>query len=145
MGKKRVSLREHFAQSKAGKSNDPSILGKRRPAEGTVQKNSKQPTKKNTVRSDTNGAQIPRKEKDVDPEDDDEDDDDDDDDEEEGEDENGGIRLDGNLEHVVEDFTFEFNDMREEYSEGICTMLRKNIANPTEAYNLATVITGQSE
>jgi hypothetical protein len=143
MGKKIVPLREHFAQTKAGKSNDPSMLGKRRPAEGTLQKNSKQPTKKNMIKRGTNRAQIPKKEKEVDPEDDD--DEDDDDDEEDGEDENGGIRLDGNLEHVVEDFTFEFNDMREEYSEGICTMLRKNIANPTEAYNLATVITGQSE
>eukprot|EP01032_Pedospumella_encystans_P010243 gene10243-11992_t len=44
----------------------------------------------------------------------------------------------------MEDYTFEFNDMREEYSEGICTMLRKFIANPTEAYNLATVITAQT-
>lgn len=67
-----------------------------------------------------------------------------DDDEEESED-GDGIQLDGNLEHVVEDYTFEFNDMREEYSEGICTMLRKFMANPTEAYNLATTVTSQSK
>ena len=71
--------------------------------------------------------------------------DDDEDSDDEGSEEGGGISLDGNLEHVVEDYTFEFNDMREEYSEGICTMLRKFIANPTEAYNLATVITAQSK
>jgi hypothetical protein len=69
----------------------------------------------------------------------------DDDDDEDGSEDGDGIRLDGNLEHVVEDYTFEFNDMRDEYSEGICTMLRKFIANPTEAYNVATAITSQSE
>ena len=67
------------------------------------------------------------------------------DDDEDGSEDGDGIRLDGNLEHVVEDFTFEFNDMRDDYSEGICTMLRKLISNPTDAYSLATVVTSQSK
>jgi hypothetical protein len=62
-------------------------------------------------------------------------DDDDDDDE---------IKLEGSIEHVTEKFTFEFNDMREEYTEGICVLLRTLVQNPTKAYELAKSISAQS-
>jgi hypothetical protein len=65
---------------------------------------------------------------------DDEDDDDDDEDE---------IKLEGNIEHDTEKYTFEFNDMREEYTEGICVLLRSLIQNPTKAYDLARTISSQ--
>lgn len=55
-----------------------------------------------------------------------------------------GINLEGNLEHVEESFTFEFNDMKDLYTEGICTLLRRMIANPTDAFNFAKLITSQS-
>lgn len=64
------------------------------------------------------------------------DDDDDDDDDE--------IKLEGSIEHVTEKFTFEFNDMREEYTEGICVLLRTLVQNPTKAYELAKSISAQS-
>jgi hypothetical protein len=66
---------------------------------------------------------------------DDEDDDDDDDDDE--------IKLEGSIEHDTEKYTFEFNDMREEYTEGICVLLRSLIQNPTKAYELARTISSQ--
>ena len=66
---------------------------------------------------------------------DDDDGDDDDDDE---------IRLEGIIEHITEKYTFEFNDMREEYTEGICVLLRSLVQNPTKAYELAKTITLQS-
>lgn len=69
--------------------------------------------------------------------DDDEDDDDDDSDEDD-------IKLHGESGNKTDDFTFEFNDMRESYSEGICTLLSRNlISNPTSAYTLASSITAQ--
>ena len=64
------------------------------------------------------------------------DDDDGDDDDE--------IKLEGSIEHVTEKFTFEFNDMREEYTEGICVLLRTLVQNPTKAYELAKSISAQS-
>ena len=67
--------------------------------------------------------------------DDDSDDDDDDDDE---------INLDGSIVHDTEKYTFEFNDMREEYTEGICVLLRSLFQNPTEAYEFAKTISSQS-
>lgn len=63
-----------------------------------------------------------------------EEDDDDDDDE---------IKLEGSIEHVTEKYTFEFNDMREEYTEGICVLLRSLIQNPTKAYDLARTVSSQ--
>ena len=54
------------------------------------------------------------------------------------------IRLEGSIEHITEKYTFEFNDMREEYTEGICVLLRSLIQNPTKAYELAKTITLQS-
>jgi len=76
-----------------------------------------------------------------DEDDDDDDDKDDDSDEDESEDD---IKLHGEGGKKTDDFTFEFNDMRETYSEGICTLLnRKMISNPSSAYALATAITSQ--
>jgi hypothetical protein len=77
----------------------------------------------------------------IDEEDDDEVDDDDDDDDDDR------IELDGNIEQSMEDYTFEFNDMKDIYAEGICTMLRTRsfVANPTEAYHLAKLIVSQSK
>ena len=63
-------------------------------------------------------------------------DDDDDDDE---------IKLEGSIEHDTEKYTFEFNDMREEYTEGICVLLRSLVQNPTKAYDLARTISSQCE
>lgn len=65
----------------------------------------------------------------------DDDGDDDDDDE---------INIDGSIVHVTEKYTFEFNDMREEYTEGICVLLRSLFQNPTEAYEFAKTIASQS-
>lgn len=67
--------------------------------------------------------------------------DDDDGDEDEEDDE---IKLEGSIEHITEKYTFEFNDMREEYTEGICVLLRSLMQNPTKAYELAKTITSQS-
>jgi hypothetical protein len=66
----------------------------------------------------------------------------DDDEESEG---NNDIRLDGNIEHQTEEYTFEFNDMKDEYAEGICTMLKKMVQNPTRAYEVASLISSQCE
>jgi hypothetical protein len=45
-----------------------------------------------------------------------------------------------------EEFTFEFNDMRDEYCESICSLLgNKMFPNPTDSYNVAQVITSQSK
>ena len=145
MGKKLQPLRKIYAQDKhssgdAAASSGYSALGKRQSAvsEKDDGKSAKSNKKKNANAVDWKSLEK-QQEEEVSGSDDDSEDDEDSDDE--GSEEGGGISLDGNLEHVVEDYTFEFNDMREEYSEGICTMLRKFIANPTEAYNLATVIT----
>jgi predicted HNH restriction endonuclease len=70
--------------------------------------------------------------------DDSEDDDEDDDDEIK-------LELEGNVQHVTEKYTFEFNDMRDDYAEGICVLLRSLVQNPTKAYELAKVISSQSE
>ena len=74
-------------------------------------------------------------------EDDGSDDDDEDDDDDDDEDE---IKLEGSIQHVTEKYTFEFNDMRDEYTEGVCVLLRSFIQNPTKAYELAKTITSQS-
>lgn len=65
----------------------------------------------------------------------------DDNDDDGGDDE---INLDGSIVHVTEKYTFEFNDMREEYTEGICVLLRSLFQNPTEAYEFAKTISSQS-
>lgn len=61
----------------------------------------------------------------------------------EGDDDDDEIKLEGSIEHVTEKYTFEFNDMREEYTEGICVLLRSLIQNPTKAYDLARTISSQ--
>ena len=61
-----------------------------------------------------------------------------------GDDDDDEIKLEGSIEHVTEKFTFEFNDMREEYTEGICVLLRTLVQNPTKAYELAKSISAQS-
>ena len=70
--------------------------------------------------------------------------DDDDSDSESSDD--GEIKLNDELvTHNSEDYTFEFNDMKELYSEGICTLLsNRYLANGTKAYSLAETITAQS-
>lgn len=55
------------------------------------------------------------------------------------------LELEGNIQHVTEKYTFEFNDMRDDYAEGICVLLRSLVQNPTKAYELAKVISSQSE
>ena len=73
---------------------------------------------------------------------------DNDDDEKEDDDEDeddGAIMLQGAVEHISEEYTFEFNDMRDEFANGICTLLRSLVINPTDAYTLATAISAQSK
>ena len=65
-------------------------------------------------------------------------------DESDSNDDDDEIRLEGIIEHITEKYTFEFNDMREEYTEGICVLLRSLVQNPTKAYELAKTITLQS-
>lgn len=54
----------------------------------------------------------------------------------------GDIRLDDVVEHDSMQMTFEFNDMREVYSEGVTTLLRWFLPSH-EAYELACVICNQ--
>mmetsp|Transcript_14112 Transcript_14112/g.13643 ORF Transcript_14112/g.13643 Transcript_14112/m.13643 type:complete len:346 (+) Transcript_14112:89-1126(+) len=54
------------------------------------------------------------------------------------------LELEGNVQHVTEKYTFEFNDMRDDYAEGICVLLRSLVQNPTKAYELAKVISSQT-
>ena len=59
--------------------------------------------------------------------------------------EQDGIPLGKTVEHISEQYTFEFNDMRESFTEGVCTLLRsKFIPNPTTAYHVACDITSQT-
>jgi hypothetical protein len=142
MGKKLAPLRKIFAKGGESGASGDSSLGKRDQTTDSSAKSAA--TKEKAKRAKTDDGDDVDWEK-LEAEQDAEgassgSDDEDDEESEDGD----GIRLDGNLEHVVEDYTFEFNDMKDEYSEGICTMLRKFIANPTEAYSLATVVTAQS-
>ncbi len=68
----------------------------------------------------------------------------DDDDNSDYDDSDDDIKLEGNVEHVAEDYTFEFNDMRDDYTSGIRTLLRYVLSNPSEAYDLADLITAQT-
>tara|TARA_A100001015_G_C15027926_1_gene731503 strand:+ start:668 stop:1735 length:1068 start_codon:yes stop_codon:yes gene_type:complete len=62
-----------------------------------------------------------------------------------GSDSDDEIKLQDVVTHKSEEYTFEFNDMREGFTEGICTLLNtKFLANPTTAYDLAQVVTAQS-
>jgi hypothetical protein len=120
MGKKRPPLRKIFASSRGAKS-----------------KSSKCSAAEDDDELDWEVLEKQQRGQDCDEEDEGDDEDEDSD--------SGGIRLDSNIEHVMEEFTFEFNDMREEYAEGVCMMLRKMVVNPTEAYSLASLVTRQSE
>lgn len=73
------------------------------------------------------------------------DDDDDSDNDSDGDSDDGAIMLQGAVEHISEEFTFEFCDMRDEFDNGICTLLRSLVINPTDAYTLASAISAQSE
>lgn len=66
-------------------------------------------------------------------------------DSEESEDDEGGedISLIGNV-MDEEEFTFVFNDMKEDYTEGICVILKTLFPNPTDAYSVACSVTAQS-
>lgn len=149
MGKKAVPLRKLFAQKAAESgSSDRSSLGKRRRAVPTYEPSNKKDqkkSKKGKTSDNDDSVDWELLEKQQQEEDMKGDADSEGDDSDSGDEDGDGIRLDGSLEHEVEDYTFEFNDMRSEYAEGITTMLRKFIANPTEAYNLATVVTSQSK
>ena len=58
----------------------------------------------------------------------------------------GEIKLSEMVTHKSEDVTFEFNDMKEVFAEGICTLLSggKFLKNGTKAYSIAEIIAGQS-
>ena len=94
--------------------------------------------------SASDGANIGSMDKEQDRSHNDDDEDDDDDDEDDDDDDEDEIKLEGSIEHVTEKYTFEFNDMREEYTEGVCVLLRSFVQNPTKAYELAKAITSQS-
>jgi hypothetical protein len=71
--------------------------------------------------------------------------DEDSDDEDEDDEDDGEIRLAGTVEHISEEFTFEFNDMRDDFANGVCTLLQRSlVVNPTEAWGLASTISAQS-
>jgi hypothetical protein len=61
-----------------------------------------------------------------------------------GSDGDGEIQLDKIVEHDSLQMTFEFNDMREVYSEGVATLLRWFLPSH-EAYELASLICGQGK
>lgn len=54
------------------------------------------------------------------------------------------IRLHGRVLHEDMAVTFEFNDMRPEYSESLRVLLRRLVVNPTHAYELACLVTAQT-
>eukprot|EP01032_Pedospumella_encystans_P038454 gene38454-43563_t len=114
MGKKLQPLRKILAQDKhassSAASSGYSSLGKRQSAtsESDDQKGAKATKKKSANAVDWKSLE---KQQELDAAE--SEDGSDDEDSDEGSEEGGGISLDGNLEHVMEDYTFEFNDMRE--------------------------------
>lgn len=67
------------------------------------------------------------------------------DDDDSGSDSEDEIKLQDIVTHKSEEYTFEFNDMREGFTEGICTLLQSNyLGNPTAAYSAAQAVTAQS-
>jgi hypothetical protein len=143
MGKKRLPLRKIFAKSEGaggGPDSNHSSLGKRSAEKDAKASFGGVGGKSKSSKDDEEDWEALERQQNADADADDGDEDDD----EEEEDEEGGIPLDSNIEHVMEEFTFEFNDMREEYAEGVCMMLRKLVVNPTEAYNLASLVAQQS-
>ena len=75
---------------------------------------------------------------------DDEDGDDDDDDEDDDDDDDGDIGLVGNVEKQdIQNFEFEFNDIKEEYAESLTVLLTTLFPNPTLAYSISLQIVKQ--
>ena len=54
------------------------------------------------------------------------------------------IALEGSVAHESIPVTFEFRDMRQEYSESIRLLLRNMVSNPSLAYEAACIITAQT-
>lgn len=54
------------------------------------------------------------------------------------------ISLEGSVAHESIPVTFEFRDMRHEYSESIRLLLRNMVSNPSLAYEAACIITAQT-
>jgi hypothetical protein len=61
----------------------------------------------------------------------------------ESESENEEISLVHKESDLLEEFTFEFYDMRESYVESIMSLCKGIFINPTRAYEAATAIVGQ--
>lgn len=55
----------------------------------------------------------------------------------------GDIKVEGSIFSSTDDFTFEFHDMKSDFVESITVLLKTLISNPTEAFNIASVITRQ--
>ena len=136
MGKRKLQpLRKHPIQ--------PSANGTSSSSEGSMKKSQKskeQESSSSKRGGDAESDEWERIEKDNDDTNSDSDDDGDDDDE------SDDINLEGDI--VMNDefkYTFEFNDMKDEYTESVTTLLRGYISNPTNAYEVATMITSQDE
>ena len=74
-------------------------------------------------------------------------DDDDDDDDDDDESSDGDIPLQGHTgKPDMEEYTFEFNDIKEAYTESICSLLRLSgyMPNSQHAYNLALEVVSES-
>jgi len=73
----------------------------------------------------------------------DDDDDDDDDSDDSDDDDDDDMSSDDDSQPGL-DVTFEFNDMKEEYAEGITTMMRNMIAQSHLAYEVASKVASQA-
>ena len=70
----------------------------------------------------------------------------DDDSEDSDENSDDDIKIEGDMMKDDEfKYTFEFNDMKEEYTESVTTLMKGFITNPTFAYEVASMITSQGE
>lgn len=143
MGKKSIAQLREAAMAAKSASNKYGSLGKRKSAEASSSakpvkagKKSASSSSSKETEDDDEDDEWSKIEKEANSEDDDEEDSDDDSEDE--------IKLDAKPEEISEDFTFEFNDMKEAYAEGICTLMKKYILNPSEAYSVAEIITNQS-
>jgi hypothetical protein len=74
---------------------------------------------------------------------DDDDDDSDDSDDDDDDDDDDDMSSDDDSQPGL-DVTFEFNDMKEEYAEGITTMMRNMIAQSHLAYEVASKVASQA-
>lgn len=64
-------------------------------------------------------------------------------DESSGEDSDDDIDLGGTIEEKIENFTFDFKDMHDDYVSSMRTLLMKHIVNPTKALNVALAMAEQ--